>query len=119
MRRAAAACAVGLLLAGAFALGFFITRGPQAAENRDLQVAPLTSKPVPPNLSVPIGVRVQNEVRTLLHQSYFRTVGPEVLSQETVDGMISALGDPYTEYLPRRNMLGFGTERATATRELV
>jgi carboxyl-terminal processing protease len=42
---------------------------------------------------------VVDEVRTQLVTRYYRPVPPEVLSLTDVDAMISALGDPYTEFL--------------------
>lgn len=110
MRRAVAACAVGLLLAGAFALGFFLTRAPLWADGQESRPTPFTPDPTIPAGAMspaesktlaptPINVRVQNEVRALLHGSYVEQVAPEVLAEETVEGMVAALDDPYTEYL--------------------
>jgi carboxyl-terminal processing protease len=80
MRRLVLASAV-VLVVGAFLLGYGVSRGDRA--------------------TAPIGVpTVVAEVRDALQTSYYRSVPPRVLRLGSVDAMLSALGDPYTEYLP-------------------
>jgi carboxyl-terminal processing protease len=80
MRRLVLASAV-VLVVGAFLLGYGVSRGDRATG--------------------PIGVStVVAEVRDALQTSYYRSVPPRVLRLGSVDAMLSALGDPYTEYLP-------------------
>ena len=81
MRRLALLSAA-VLVAGAFLFGYELSRGQRAA-------TPLTVTPV------------VDQVREALALRYYRQVPARVLRLGSVDAMISALGDPYTEYLPR------------------
>jgi len=80
MRRPLVLFAVGLVLAGPFALGYHLSRGSRA------------TTPV-------VVATVVDEVREALVARYYRPVPPEVLRAGSVDAMISALRDPYTAYL--------------------
>ena|SRR5579862_693513 len=80
MRRLLILSSVVLALGVPFAIGYHLS-----ATNR------ATSPVVIPN--------VVDEVREALAARYYRSVPPEVLQKGSVDQMISALGDPYTEYL--------------------
>jgi len=71
----------GVLAAGAFLLGYGLSRGDRAT-------APV---------SVPT---VVDQVREALAARYYRSIPPQVLRLGSVGEMLSALGDPYTEYLP-------------------
>ncbi len=42
---------------------------------------------------------IRDEVVTALQNSYYRPLAPRVLDAPTVHGVLSALGDPYTQYL--------------------
>jgi carboxyl-terminal processing protease len=42
---------------------------------------------------------VVDEVRYELRSGYYKNVGADVLGRKTVEGMLTALDDPYTEYL--------------------
>ncbi len=44
-------------------------------------------------------ISVIDEVRAELASSYYRRVPPEILRLNSVESMIAALKDPYTEYL--------------------
>jgi carboxyl-terminal processing protease len=80
MRRLALLSAA-VLVAGAFFVGYDYSRGPRTA--------------------APAGIApVVDQVREALALRYYRDVPPRVLKLGSVDAMISALGDPYTEYLP-------------------
>ena len=80
MRRPLILLALGLVLAGPFALGYRLSRGDRA--------------------TTPIALpSVVDEVRAALAGRYYRTVPPRVLQLGSVGEMISALGDPYTAYL--------------------
>jgi carboxyl-terminal processing protease len=80
MRRIVLASVV-VLVVGAFLLGYGVSRGDRA--------------------EAPMGMpTVVAEVRDALQTSYYRSVPPQVLRLGSVDAMLSALGDPYTEYLP-------------------
>jgi carboxyl-terminal processing protease len=80
MRRALVLLAVGLLLAGPFAIGYRFSRGDRA--------------------TTPVAmVGVVDEVRAALAGQYYRPVPAAVLQLGSVPKMISALGDPYTAYL--------------------
>lgn len=88
MRRAGGIAAVALLIAGAFLLGFYLTRPGESAP--------------PPEPERKAGTPVLwliDEVRSDLARSYYTWVDPAVLRETTVDGMLEALGDPHTEYL--------------------
>jgi carboxyl-terminal processing protease len=81
MRRLVLPSAV-LLVLGAFLLGYGVSRGDRA--------------------TAPIGVpTVVAQVREALQASYYRSVSPRVLRLGSVGAMLSALGDPYTRYLPK------------------
>ncbi len=71
-----------VVLAGAFLLGYGLPRGDRAA-------SPVRA------------ATVVDEVREALASDYYRRVPPRVLRLGSVDAMLSALGDPYTAYLPR------------------
>ncbi|MGH3033339.1 MAG: S41 family peptidase [Gaiellaceae bacterium] len=81
--------AVALLVAGAFLLGFWLTRAAEPA------TGPATTTDVTP----PQPSRLLEEVRSELASSYYRSIDPAVLRKRTVDGMIEALHDPHTVYL--------------------
>jgi carboxyl-terminal processing protease len=81
MRRALLLLALGGLLGGAFALGFFLPdRGGKPA-------APVPS--------------VVDAVRNELAARYYRPIPEDVLRLNSVRSMLAALDDPYTEYLDR------------------
>jgi carboxyl-terminal processing protease len=80
MRRPLVLLAIGLLLAGPFAIGYRFSRGDRA--------------------TTPVAMpRVVDEVRAALADHYYRPVPASVLQLASVPKMISALGDPYTAYL--------------------
>ena len=81
MRRLALVSA-GALVAGAFLLGYGLSRGDRAK-------APVQVQPV------------VDEIREALAARYYRPVSPQVLRLASVGQMLSALGDPYTAYLPQ------------------
>ena len=110
MRRAGAALAAVLLLAGAFGLGLGLTRGsagtPRPAEAKAAFVTPAPAA-VPPARPTPSlqpkkspADLIRNEVRDELSSSYYLPVEPDVLEGDTVVEILDLLGDPYTEYLP-------------------
>ncbi len=80
---------VGALLLGAFLLGLFHTRSADRPTP-----APVAETAAPPSIS-----RIADEVRNELATGYYRDLGPNVLGRKTVDDMLRALRDPYTEYL--------------------
>jgi carboxyl-terminal processing protease len=81
MRRLAFLSAA-VLVAGAFLFGYDLSHGQRAA--------------------APVGLTpVVDQVREALALRYYREVPARVLRLGSVDAMLSALGDPYTEYLPR------------------
>jgi carboxyl-terminal processing protease len=88
MKRAGGIAAVALLVAGAFLLGFFLTRPAEPAAQ--------TAMPRP-ELKRP-GALV-DQVRTALEDEYYRGIDPSVLGEPTVDGILERLGDPHTDYL--------------------
>jgi carboxyl-terminal processing protease len=88
MRRAGGTAAVALLVAGAFLLGFFLTRHAEPVRSAARGYAPM-EKPVP----------LIDEVRADLARSYYRWIDPTVLSEPTIDEMIAGLEDPHTDYL--------------------
>jgi carboxyl-terminal processing protease len=88
MRRAGGLAAVVLLLAGAFALGFFLTRSPALIAAPVSQERPAGPAPTP-----------ADEVRAELAASYYRPVGNDVLTETSVAEILEALGDPNTAYL--------------------
>ncbi len=72
----------GALVAGSFVLGYGLSRGDRA--------------------TTPVALpSVVDEVRNALTARYYRAVPPRVLRLGSVDAMLSALGDPYTAYLPQ------------------
>jgi carboxyl-terminal processing protease len=80
MRRALLVLGAGLALAGAFAVGFRLSE-----QNR---------------ATTPVAIpSVVDEVRSALAAHYYRQVPNRVLELGSVDAIISALKDPYTEYL--------------------
>ncbi|MGH3031463.1 MAG: S41 family peptidase, partial [Gaiellaceae bacterium] len=88
MRRAGGTAAVALLVAGAFLLGFFLTRHAEPVRSAASGYTPM-EKPVP----------LIEEVRADLARSYYRWIDPSVLHEPTIDEMIAGLEDPHTDYL--------------------
>jgi carboxyl-terminal processing protease len=86
MRRPVAIAGATLLLAGAFALGLGLT----SARDRpgELAAGPRDDP-----------VRIIDQVRNELVESYYREVPPSVLARNSIDGILLALDDPYTDYL--------------------
>jgi carboxyl-terminal processing protease len=80
MRRPLVLLAIGLVLAGPFAVGYRFSRGDRA------------TTPVAMSGAV-------DQVRAALADRYYRPVPASVLRLGSVPEMISALGDPYTAYL--------------------
>jgi carboxyl-terminal processing protease len=80
MRRPLVLLALGLVLAGPFAIGYRFSRGDRA------------TTPVAMSTAV-------DQVRAALAEQYYRPVPASVLQLGSVPEMISALGDPYTAYL--------------------
>jgi carboxyl-terminal processing protease len=76
------------LVAGAFLLGFVLTRNadpaPTVATGRVTGEKP---------------VALLDEVRSNLAHDYYRWIDPAILRERSVDRMIARLGDPHTEYL--------------------
>ncbi len=69
------------LVAGAFLLGYGLSRGDRA--------------------TTPVALpTVVDQVREALQARYYRPVPPRLLRLGSVEAMLSALADPYTEYLP-------------------
>jgi carboxyl-terminal processing protease len=87
MRHLAAIAGVGLLLAGAFALGLAATRAHESGGST-LSGLPRDTRPV-----------VLDEVRSELVSAYYRPVPSELLARHDVDEVIEGLEDPYTDYL--------------------
>jgi carboxyl-terminal processing protease len=86
-RRAAGAALVIVLVAGAFALGLFLTvRSTDPAPRAALSAAGKRPSAI-------------EEVRQALAGSYYRQVGREVLGEPTIPGLLDQLGDPNTDYL--------------------
>ena len=80
MRRPLVFLALGLVLAGPFALGYRLSQGSRA--------------------TAPVAIPgVVAEVREALADRYYRPVPTSVLKLGSVDAMLSALRDPYTAYL--------------------
>lgn len=77
-----------LLVAGAFLLGFFLTRPTDPVRAAAAETAP-KDRPVP----------LIDEVRADLARSYYRWIDPAVLRAQTIDAMLEGLDDPHTEYL--------------------
>jgi carboxyl-terminal processing protease len=78
VRRTLSSAAVTVGLVGAFAVGLSLTRGGSTPAGADTILA---------------------QVRATLMQSYYRPVPANVLRQPSISAMLSALNDPYTEYL--------------------
>jgi carboxyl-terminal processing protease len=89
VRRGVGYLAALLLVAAAFALGFFLTQTEQGAS----QSAP----PVQPNRPL----RLIDEVRAELGSSYYRWIDPDILARPTVSGILAGLEDPHTDLLTR------------------
>lgn len=90
MRRAGGFTAVAVLVAGAFLLGFALTR----------QAEPLRAAAPPKKPADTTTTRsLLDEVRDDLREEYYRTIDPDVLRRPTVDEIIAGLDDPHTEYL--------------------
>lgn len=87
MRRGAGYLAALLLVAGAFALGFFLTQTESGAS----QSAPPVQADRP--------LRLIDEVRAELTSSYYRWIEPTVLERPTVEGILAGLEDPHTDLL--------------------
>jgi carboxyl-terminal processing protease len=88
MRRAGGLAAVALLVAGAFLLGFFLTRPTEPSRAVARETAS-REQPLP----------LIDEVRADLVRSYYRWIDPAVLREPTIDLMLEGLDDPHTEYL--------------------
>jgi carboxyl-terminal processing protease len=103
MKRAGGFAAVALLVAGAFLLGFFLTRPSE----------PAAQTAIPrPELKRPVAL--VDQVRTELEEEYYRWIDPAVLDEPTVDGIIERLGDPHTDYLTPAEFQAI-TERTEGT----
>jgi carboxyl-terminal processing protease len=87
-RRAAGLALVIVVLASAFALGLFLTARSPAILGQSR--APSSTEAGPSAIE---------EVRQALVGSYYRPVGPEVLREGTIEGLLDELGDPNTDYL--------------------
>jgi len=87
MRRAGGFALILLLLGAAFGLGLLLTRSGGLAGGSTHQI----SRPPP--------VSAVAEVREELADNYYRSLGPKVLSRQTIPELLEALGDPNTEYL--------------------
>jgi carboxyl-terminal processing protease len=88
MRRAGGFAAIALLVAGAFLLGFVLTRPAESG-------APAGTGEASPQRPVAL----IDEVRSDLRQEYYRSIDPTILRRATVDKLIRGLDDPHTEYL--------------------
>jgi carboxyl-terminal processing protease len=88
MRRAGGTAAVALLIAGAFLLGFFLTRHTDP-------VSPVATGEAPSEKAA----ELIDEVRADLARSYYRWIDPSVLREPTIDEVIEGLEDPHTDYL--------------------
>src|SRR5439155_8315203 len=80
MRRTLILLGAGLVLAGPFYVGYRLSAGSRAT--------------TPVVVASPV-----DEVRNALAARYYRAIPDKVLRLVSVDGIISALGDPYTAYL--------------------
>ena len=87
MRRAAGYIGALVVVAAAFALGFFLTRTEQGAG----QSAPPVRADRP--------LRLIDEVRAELTSSYYRWIDPAVLERPTVEQILAGLDDPHTDLL--------------------
>jgi carboxyl-terminal processing protease len=88
MRRAGGFAAVALLVAGAFLLGFALTR---TAEPVRIAAPAQEARDKPASLL--------EEVRSRLTHDYYRWIDPAILRERSVETMIARLNDPHTEYL--------------------
>lgn len=102
MRRAGAIACGALLLAGTLTGWSAVHRENQAVPAISPPALPdpgalhgLVRLPPPPPLPPPL----LGEVQDALSTSYYRFVPSDVLSQPSVELMLAALDDPYTEYL--------------------
>ena len=86
MRRGVGIAGVLFILAGALALGLFLKERPG-----DHAVPAEKPRERPPQLI--------DEVRRYLATGYYRSLRPRVLERKTVDEILEALDDPYTDYL--------------------
>jgi carboxyl-terminal processing protease len=87
-RRAAGIALVLVLLAGAFALGLFLTR---STGSETSAAVPTRSSDTRPSAI--------DEVREALSSSYYKAVDSEILGEPTIAGLLEKLGDPNTDYL--------------------
>jgi carboxyl-terminal processing protease len=87
VRKGAGYLAALVLVAGAFALGFFLTQTESGAS----QSAPPVQAERP--------LRLIDEIRAELTSAYYRWIEPAVLERATVDGILAGLDDPHTELL--------------------
>jgi carboxyl-terminal processing protease len=87
VRRAAGYLGALVVVAAAFALGFFLTRTEQGAG----QSAPPVRADRP--------LRLIDEVRAELTSSYYRWIDPAVLERPTVEQILAGLDDPHTDLL--------------------
>jgi carboxyl-terminal processing protease len=88
-RRFAGLGGIAILLVGAFLFGLLYTRSgdaPIGTSNRAPMAGPLPSA-------------IAEEVRRELETGYYRDVPDAVLARSSVEAMLAALDDPYTEYL--------------------
>jgi carboxyl-terminal processing protease len=88
-RRAGGIALVLVLLAGAFALGLFLTARSLGAHDEEPS-SQGTRKARPSAIE---------EVRQALAGSYFKPVSRDVLDEPTIAGLLEELGDPNTDYL--------------------
>jgi carboxyl-terminal processing protease len=88
MRRAGGFTAVALLVAGAFLLGFVLTRTAEPVRSVATGNAPRQAQ-----------VSLIEEVRAELAEHYYRQIDPTILREQSIVRMIRRLGDPHTEYL--------------------
>jgi carboxyl-terminal processing protease len=88
MRRLGGSAAVALLIAGAFLLGFVLTRNADPAQTAATGKAQ-GDQPV----------SLLEEVRSNLAHDYYRRIDPAILRERSVGRMIARLHDPHTEYL--------------------
>jgi carboxyl-terminal processing protease len=87
VRRAAGYLGALVVVAAAFALGFFLTRTEQGAG----QSAPPVRADRP--------LRLIDEVRAELTSAYYRWIDPAVLERPTVEQILAGLDDPHTDLL--------------------
>lgn len=58
-------------------------------------------------LATPAWALTVEQARELLQENYVDVIDPEVLDKPTVDELLAALGDPYTEYMDPREYADF------------